>query len=109
MIKMVFYLGIKKEKKDNFSLQITHLNHSLPMNIIDTLENWVSNVDGKSDMIKVSKSSVKSQSKLLSCSICSMYNRSNCAKKKRLVLNSYIPEINLLISPGINYDFFFRI
>ena len=50
---------------------------------------------------------MNSSSALFSCSICAIYNRVNCAQKQRLALKSYIPGINLLVYPRINYDIIF--
>ena len=53
-------------------------------------------------MRKLYTFSVKSSSKLFSCSTCAMYNRFNHAKKS-LTLKSYLPGINTLIFPK-RYD-----
>ena len=59
MIRIIVNLGIRTVKNnDNSSLQHTHLNKSLLMSIIDTLENYLSNVDIKFDMRKVRTSSI---------------------------------------------------
>ena len=64
MIKMIVNLGSKKGQNKDASCQITHLQNSLLISIVDTPENYLSNVDRKSDMIKVRTSSVKSSSTL---------------------------------------------
>ena len=59
MSAMVFNLGSKKgESKDNFSPQITRLQNSLLVVIVDTLGKDISNVYSKSDMRKIHTSSV---------------------------------------------------
>ena len=69
------------------------------MSIFDTLEYYLSNIDRKSDMRKVRTSSVKSSSILFSCLICTMYNIVHCVQIQHLMLNSYIPGINIPICP----------
>ena len=54
-------------------------------------------------MRKVRTSSVKSSSKLFSCSIRTIYNRVKCAQKQRLMLNSYIPGVSTSIFPERHY------
>ena len=51
------------------------------MSIVDTPEKCLFNVDQKSDMRKLGMSSEISSSALFSCSVRSMYNRVNSAKK----------------------------
>ena len=51
------------------------------MSTFDTPENNLSNVEGKSDMMKVRTSLVNSSSTLFLCLIHTLYNRVNCAKK----------------------------
>ena len=51
------------------------------MSIGDTPEKCLFNVDQKSDMRKLGMSSEISSSTLFSCSVRSMYNRVNSAKK----------------------------
>ena len=82
MSKMIVNLGIKKVKNnDNSSFQLTHLQNALLVSIYDSLEEYLSNVDGKSDMRKLRTSLVKSSSALFSCSKRAMYNRVNRAQK----------------------------
>ena len=45
------------------------------------------------------KHSINSSSKLFSCSMRAMYNRSHCSKKKLLMLKSYITGIDKSILP----------
>ena len=63
------------------------------MSIVDTPENYVSNVDKKLDKRKVRTSSIKSSSALFSYSIHAIYNRVHRGKNKPLTLKSYIPDI----------------
>ena len=70
------------------------LRNYLLLSIFNTPENYLSNVDRKSEMRKVSTYSVKLSSSSFSCSMCAIYNRANRAKKYFLVLNSYLPGIN---------------
>ena len=59
MIKMIINLGSKKyENKNTSSCQITRLQNLLLISIFYIPENYLSNVDSKSDMIKVRTSSV---------------------------------------------------
>ena len=74
------------------------------MSIVDAPEKHLSNVDRKSEMIKVRTSSVNSSSILFSYSICDIYNRVDCAQKQHIVLNSYLPGINTSIFPKRHYD-----
>ena len=76
------------------------------MIIFDTPEKDLSNFDGKFDIRKICTSSVKSSSTLFSCSVRAIYNRVNRDQKKILVLKSYIPGINSLVSPKIHYENF---
>ena len=69
----------KGENNDNSSPQLTHLQNSLLMNIVDTPEKYLSNVDRKSDMRKVRKSSGKSSSTSFSSSINAIHNKFNRA------------------------------
>ena len=79
---MIFNLSSKKRKnKYNSSPQLTYLQNSLIMSIVDTPKDNLSNVEGKYDMSKVRTSSENSSSPLFLCSICAMYNRVNHAKK----------------------------
>ena len=64
------------------------------MSIFDTPEKDVSNVDSKLDKRKLLTSSIKSSTKLFSCSIRAMYNRVHRAQNKHLVLKSFILLIN---------------
>ena len=60
MRKMIVNLGSNKGKNNESSYcQLTHLHNSLLISIIDTSENYLSNVDRKYDMRKVHTSSVK--------------------------------------------------
>ena len=80
--QIIFSLGNKIfENNDNSSLQLTSLQDSLLMSIIDTPEWDLSKVDGKSFMRKVRTYEVKSSSTLFSCLIRAMYNTVNRAKK----------------------------
>ena len=95
MIKNIFNLGSKKfENNINSTFQLSHLQNSLLVSIVGTPEKYLSNVDRKSYMIKVRKSSLNSSSTLFSCPISSIYSRVNCAQKQRLMLKLYIPGIN---------------
>ena len=61
MSKIVVNLVSKKcENNNNSTCQINRLQNFLLMSIVDTPERDLSNVDSKSDMIKVRTSSVKS-------------------------------------------------
>ena len=61
MRRIIVNWGSKKgENKVKSYPQLTCLHNSLLMSIFDTPEKGLSNVDGKSDMIKVCTSSVKS-------------------------------------------------
>ena len=52
--KMIFNIGSEKGKNnDNPSCQLTHLQNSLLISIVETTEEDVSNVDPKYDMRKV--------------------------------------------------------
>ena len=85
MIKIVVNLGSKKGKnREKSSPQLTGLHNSLLMIVVNTLEKYLSNFDGKSDMGKLRTSSVKSSSKLFSCSICAMYKKVNRAQKQQI-------------------------
>ena len=98
--KSIVHLGINKcENNNNSTFQISCLQNLLLMSIFDTPEKYLSNVDCKSDMIKVRTSSVKSSSTNISCSICAMYNIVHCAPNKLLVLNLYLPGVNTSIFP----------
>ena len=55
-------------------------------------------------MRKVRTYSLNSSPKLFSCSMRTIYNRDNRAKKQRLVLNSYLLGINTSIFPKRHYD-----
>ena len=74
------------------------------MSIVYTPEKYLSNVDQKSDVIKVCESSVKSSSTLFSCSIHAIYGRGNRAQTQHLFLNPYIPGIHYLMIIKIHYD-----
>ena len=69
------------------------------MNIVDTPEKDVSNVDSKVDKRKLRKSLIKSSLSLFSCLIRAMCNRFYRAQNKHLTLKTFIPEINTSISP----------
>ena len=61
--KMVFHLGNNKfEDNNNSTCKLKYLQNSLLMIIVDTPENYVSNVDRKLDKRKISTSSIKSAS-----------------------------------------------
>ena len=95
MSTVIVHVNINKENKNNkSSLQLTCLQNSLLIIIVDTPEKDISNVDRKYDMRKVRKSSLNSSSTLFSCPISSIYSRVNCAQKQRLMLKLYIPGIN---------------
>ena len=99
MSKMVVNLGSKKcENRNTYPLQLTHIQNSSLMIIVDIPEKNLSNVDPKSDMIKVCTSSVKSSSTFF-CIICEMHNRVNCDQKQCLMLKSYLSENNTSIFP----------
>ena len=105
---MIFNLSSKKRKnKYNSSPQLTYLQNSLIMSIVDTPKKDLSNVDDESYIRKVHTYSVKSSSKIFSFSIHAMYNRVNCYQNKCLVLKSYIPGINSLIGTKRPYAFYF--
>ena len=74
------------------------------MNVVDTPENDVSNVDWKVDKRKISTSLIKSSSTLFSCLIQAIYNRVYCAQNQRLMLKSFIPTINTSIFPKKHYE-----
>ena len=58
--KMIVKLVINKGKnKDNTYPQLIRLHNSLLMSIFDTSENYLSNVEGRYDIRKVCRSSVK--------------------------------------------------
>ena len=102
---MIFNLGSKKgENNSNSTCQLRRLHNLLLMSIVDTPENYLPNVDHKSDMRKVRTSSIKSSSTLFYSSISSMYNRVNFSQKQRFMLNSYVPGINTSILPKRHYD-----
>ena len=89
IIKLIVnFCSNKGENKYNSSPQLTRLHNSLLMIIFDNPEKYLSNVEKKSDMKKVCKSSIKSSSTLFSCSINEKYNIVDHVQKKRLVLNS---------------------
>ena len=82
MRKIIVNLGIKKDKNSNkLSPQLTRLQNSLLISIVENPERGLSNVEGKYDMNKSRTSSVNSSSKLFLCSIRSMYNRVDRANK----------------------------
>ena len=94
MSKMIVNLGSNKYKSNNTpSCQLTCIQNSLLMIIVNTPEKDLSHVDGKDYIIKVHKSAVKSSSTLFSCSSRAMYNIVN-RSKKCLMLNSHLPGIN---------------
>ena len=63
----IFNLSSNKGKNNNNSCpQLTHLHNLLLMSIVRTPEKYLSNVDGKYDMIKVRTSSVNPSSTLFS-------------------------------------------
>ena len=98
MRKMIVDLGSKNN--ENTSPQLTRLHNLLLMSIVDTTENYLSNVYRKYKMIKLRTSSVNSSSTLFSSSIHEMCNRVNRAKKQHLMLKSYLPGINISIFPN---------
>ena len=100
MGKMIVNLSNNKYKNNNKSTgHINHIQKSLLMSIVDTPEKGVSNVNRKADKRKTFTSLINSSSTLFSCLICAMYNRVHCAKNKRLMLKSFITEINTSIFP----------
>ena len=95
MRKMIVNLSNRKCKNNNNSTgNLNNIQKILLMSIVDTNQNYVPNVDRKLDKIKVRTYSIKSSSKLFSCSICVMYNRVHISKNKFLTLKSFIPAIN---------------
>ena len=80
--------------RKKFTCQLNYLQNSLLIRIVDTPENDVSKVDRKLDKIKMRTSSIKSPSTLFSFSISAMYNRVHCDLNKRLMMKSYIHDIN---------------
>ena len=70
----------------NSSPQVSRLNNSLLMSIIDTPEKDLSNSEGKSVTRKFLTSLVESYSTLFSCSVRAMYNRVNSDQNQRLKL-----------------------
>ena len=101
MRNMIVNLGSKKGKNNNnHSPQLTRIHNSLLITIVDTHENYLSNIEGKYDMTQVRTSSVKPSSTLFLCSVRAMYNIIN---KKTLMLKSYIPGIDSMIGPKRNY------
>ena len=69
------------------------------MIIVGTPEKYVSNVYMKVDKRKIGTSLINSSSTLFYCSIRLMYNRFHCAQNQRLMLESFIPEINTSFFP----------
>ena len=69
------------------------------MNIVDTPEKDVSNVDRKVDNRKICTSLIKSSSTLFSCLVCAMYNILYSAQNKCLMFKSFIPAINTSTFP----------
>ena len=58
---IIVNLGINKgEKNDNYSFQLTRIQNSLLISIVDSPENYLFNADDKYDMRKVLTSSVNS-------------------------------------------------
>ena len=55
-------------------------------------------------MRKACNSLLKSSLTLFSCEIRAMYNRFNREQKQHIMLNSYIPGINISIFPKKNYN-----
>ena len=83
MIKreIVFSFGSNKgENKDYYSPQLTRPQNKLLMRIFDTTKKYLYTIEGKSDMLKVHTSSVKSSSTLFYCSIRTTYKKMNSAK-----------------------------
>ena len=98
MSKIVVNLGSKKfENNNNSTWQLNNIQNLLLMSIVDNPENYISNVDRKLDERKVRTSSIKSSSTLFSCSTREIYNIFHRGQNKRLVLKSYIPDINTSI------------
>ena len=67
------------------------------MSIVGTPENYLSNIDSKSDMRKLCTYSMEPSSILFNGSIRKMQNIFHCDQKKCLMLESYIPVINTSI------------
>ena len=108
MGKIIFNLRNKKcEKNNNSTGHLNHIQKSLLMSIIDTPENDVSNFASKVYKRKIRTSLINSSSTLFSCSIWSMYNRFNRDQNQRLMLRSFIPEINISIPPNKYYEHIF--
>ena len=95
-------VNLSNEKYKNNSNSTYHINlihKSLLMIIFDTPEKDVSNFDGKLDKRTIRTSLIKSSSTLFSCSMRAMYNRLYRAQNQRLMLKSFIPDINTSIFP----------
>ena len=84
----------KVDNNYNLYPQLPCLQTLLLMRISETPDNYLSNVEGKSDTRKVHTSLIKPSSTLFSCLVRSMYNRVNCSQRQRLMLKSYIPGID---------------
>ena len=74
------------------------------MSIVGTPEGDLSHINWKYDKRKLRTSSVKSSSKLFSCSVHAIYNRVKIMQKKRLMLKSYISGNNSFICPMRHYE-----
>ena len=82
MREIIVNLGGKKFENNNNSIcQLSCLQNSLLMSIVNSSEKDLWNAYRKSNMRRVQKSSVKSSSTLFSFSILAMYNIVHCAKK----------------------------
>ena len=98
MSKMIVNLVFKKcESDDTYSCQLTRIHDLLLLNVFDTPEKDLSNIDCKYNMIKVPTSSVNLSSTLFPCSIRAMYNWVNCNQKQCPVLKSYLSGTNISI------------
>ena len=105
MGKIIVNLGKKIwENSKNSKCHINNIHKSLLISIVDTPEKNVSNIDRGLEKRKVRTSSINSSLLLFSCSISEMYNRVHCSQNQRLMLKSYIPEINQSIFPKKRYE-----
>ena len=105
MVKIIVNSSNNKFEKNKKSTgHLNQFHKLLLMIIVDTPVKDVPNVDSKLDKRKIPTSLINSSSKLFSCSIRAMYNRVHRAQNQRLVLKSFIPEINKSIFPKKNYE-----
>ena len=90
MRNMIVNLGSKKGKNNNnHSPQLTRIHNSLLITIVDTHENYLSNIEGKYDMTQVRTSSVNPSSTLFLCSVRAMYNIINKKNSHVEIIHSW--------------------